>query len=114
MEIVGNGFLARHLRRLAARHTGTVALAAGVSWTSGTSDEDFAREAKLVREVIARCAATGQRLLFFSTASSGMYPAERGPGREDAPVVPGNPYTAHKLLLEQQVRSSGADHLVLR
>ncbi|MGW0965790.1 NAD-dependent epimerase/dehydratase family protein [Streptomyces sp. NPDC002516] len=114
MDIVGNGFLARNLRPLAARHPDTVALAAGVSWASGTSDADFAREAALLREVAKRCAAEGRRVLFFSTAATGMYGLAEGPGREDVPVTPCTPYGEHKLALEELLRDTGADHLVLR
>ncbi|MFD4772155.1 NAD-dependent epimerase/dehydratase family protein [Streptomyces niveus] len=114
MEIVGTGFLARCLRPLAGRHPGTVALAAGESRTSGASDADFAREAALLRDVAKRCAADGKRLLFFSTAATGMYGLAEGPGGEDTPVTPYTPYGAHKLALEEQLRDSGADHLILR
>ncbi|WP_353945693.1 NAD-dependent epimerase/dehydratase family protein [Streptomyces sp. HUAS MG91] len=114
MDIVGTGFLARNLRPLADRHPDTVALAAGVSWASGTSDADFAREAQLVGEVAKRCADEGRRLLFFSTAATGMYGLAEGPGREDVPVTPCTPYGAHKLALEELLRGTGADHVILR
>lgn len=114
MDIVGTGFLARSLRPLAGRHPGTVALAAGESRTSGASDADFAREAALLRDVAKQCAADGRRLLFFSTAATGMYGYAEGPGREDTPVTPYTPYGAHKLALEHQLRAAGVDHLILR
>jgi nucleoside-diphosphate-sugar epimerase len=114
MDIVGTGFLARSLRPLAGRHPGTVALAAGESRTSGASDVDYAREAALLRDVAKQCAATGQRLLFFSTAATGMYGLAEGSGREETPVNPATPYGAHKLALEEQLRDSGVDHLILR
>nr|AEM44230.1 4-keto reductase [uncultured bacterium] len=114
MEIVGHGFLAKNLRPVAHRHPDTVALAAGVSWASGTSDADFARESALLAEVADRCRATGRRLLFFSTAATGMYGAVDGPGREDSPITPCTPYGAHKLALERQLRDSGTPHLILR
>lgn len=60
-----------------------------------------------------RCAGSGERLLFFSTASTGMYGAA-GRGREDEPVVPGTPYGQHKRRLEQIIAESGVDHLVVR
>jgi len=114
MRIVGNGFLARHFQRLSQRHDGVVLLAAGVSWAADTSAVEFGREAALVREVARRCHADGSRLVFFSTASTGMYGAEGCRGREDEPVTPCTPYGMHKLGLERLVASSGADHLVLR
>lgn len=114
MDIVGSGFLASNLRPLTERHHDTVVLAAGVSWASGTSAADFQRESDLLRDVTARCRSTGRRLLFFSTAATGMYGAVRGPGREDSVVRPCTPYGAHKLAMERQLRASGADHLVLR
>ncbi|RGC65119.1 NAD dependent epimerase/dehydratase family protein [Micromonospora sp. MW-13] len=114
MDIIGRGFLAQNLRQVADRHPDTVVLAAGVSWAAGTSAADFARESALLDEAARRCRADGRRLLFFSTAASGMYGAVRGPGREDHTVLPCTPYGAHKLALEEQLRASGADHLVLR
>ncbi|MFB6889253.1 NAD-dependent epimerase/dehydratase family protein [Kitasatospora sp. NPDC056327] len=114
MDIVGNGFLARSLRPLAGRHPDVVALAAGVSWASGTSEADFAREATLLRDTAKQCLADGRRLLFFSTAATGMYGLAEGPGREDVPVTPCTAYGAHKLGLEELLRDSGADHLILR
>lgn len=114
MEIIGDGFLARSLRPIRHAHPGTVAVAAGVSGAGNTSRADYDREAALVHEVIRRCRATGRRLLFFSTASAGMYGATAGPGREDDPVTPCTPYGAHKLALEDAVRAGAADHLVLR
>ncbi|MGW2013528.1 NAD-dependent epimerase/dehydratase family protein [Streptomyces sp. NPDC001927] len=114
MHIVGNGFLARNLRALSARHPDTVVLAAGVSWAGGTARADFDREERLLSDVAADCRATGRRLLFFSTASTGVYGKVRGPGREDGPVTPCTPYGAHKLALEERLRDSGADHLILR
>ncbi|MFD1657795.1 NAD-dependent epimerase/dehydratase family protein [Streptomyces caeni] len=114
MDIVGTGFLARSLRPLAGRHPDTVALAAGESRTRGATDADFARETALLRDVAKQCAATGQRLLFFSTAATGMYGLAEGPGREDTPVTPYTPYGAHKLALEEQLRTFGVDHLILR
>ncbi|MFD9393520.1 NAD-dependent epimerase/dehydratase family protein [Streptomyces sp. NPDC060000] len=112
--VVGRGFLARHLAPVAERHADTVILAAGVSLASTTAPEEFAREAELLDETIDACRTLGRRLVFFSTASTGMYGTTAGPGREDMPVVPGTPYARHKLALERRLRASGADHLVLR
>lgn len=114
MDIVGNGFLARNLRPLAGRHPDTVALAAGVSWASGTREEDFARERALLADTARSCVATGRRLLFFSTSSAGLYGPLDGPAREDGPANPSTPYGAHKIAQEELLRASGADHLILR
>lgn len=112
--VVGRGFLARNLAPVAERHPETVILAAGVSLASTTAPEEFAREERLLEETIDACRASGRRLLFFSTASTGMYGTCDGPGREDDRVVPSTPYARHKLALEQRLRTCGADHLVLR
>lgn len=114
MEIVGTGFLARHLQPLADTHPDVVALAAGVSSAVSTSAADFAREQALLRRVARRCHATGRRLVFLSTSCTGMYGATDGPGREDVPVTPPTPYGAHKLALEEQLRAAGPGFLVLR
>jgi nucleoside-diphosphate-sugar epimerase len=113
MEIIGSGFLARHLRVLQERHPGTVAVAAGVSWTASTSDADFTRETDLVRDTALRCGRTGQTLLFFSTSSAAVYGASH-PGRESDPVAPRNPYGAHKLGLERLVAQCADRYLILR
>ncbi|MCX4238803.1 NAD-dependent epimerase/dehydratase family protein [Streptomyces ortus] len=112
--VVGRGFLAHSLAPVAERHPDTVILAAGVSLASTTAPELFAREAALLDDTIEACRAEGRRLLFFSTSSTGMYGGLAGPGREDDQVVPGTPYARHKLALEQRLRTSGADHLILR
>ncbi len=64
------------------------------------------------RHVAAAAAATGARLVFFSTdyvfdGSDGPYPPEATP----API---NVYGRHKLEAEQIVRDTVADHLVVR
>ena len=114
MEIVGTGFLARYLQPLSGTHRDVVVLAAGVSSAASNSAADFAREQALLGRVARRCRETGRQLVFFSTASTGMYGAANGAGREDAPVIPPTPYGAHKLALEEQLREAGTDFLVLR
>lgn len=114
MNIVGNGFLAKNLRSIAAKHEDTVVLAAGVSSAGGTSTAEFAREASLLDEVARDCVLTGRRLVFFSTAATGMYGLTTGPGREDEPVTPCTPYGLHKLALEERLRAGGTEYLVLR
>ncbi|WP_431683385.1 NAD-dependent epimerase/dehydratase family protein [Kitasatospora sp. KL5] len=114
MEIVGRGFLAGSLRPLAAAHPGTVVFAAGVSSGHSTSDAEFAREAELLYQVLARCERNGRRLVYFSTCASGMYGAGSRHSREDRPVFPNSPYGRHKLAMEGVLRASGVDTLVLR
>ncbi|MFF1920181.1 NAD-dependent epimerase/dehydratase family protein [Streptomyces sp. NPDC058221] len=113
MEIIGRGFLAGHLAPLAHEHADVVALAAGVSWASGTSLADFERERSLLRQVLERCRASCRTLIFFSTASAGVYGADR-PGREDDAVMARSAYGEHKLGMEGELRESGVDFLVLR
>jgi nucleoside-diphosphate-sugar epimerase len=115
VEIIGRGFIAQNLRVLADKHPHVVALASGVSQVDGVSTAEYQREAELVYETIKRCQRQGKTLLFFSTASAGMYDATRGcEGREDDPVYPGNSHGRNKLLLETVIRSSGVRFLVLR
>ncbi|MEU7040269.1 NAD-dependent epimerase/dehydratase family protein [Streptomyces varsoviensis] len=114
MEIIGHGFLAGHLAPIRHRHPGTTVLAAGVSCAADTAADQFRREAELVRETARRCRAEGRRLVFFSTASSGMYGGSGGAGREDDAVAPQTPYGAHKHSLEQEVAAGGTDHVILR
>ncbi|MEU0052661.1 NAD-dependent epimerase/dehydratase family protein [Streptomyces sp. NPDC006184] len=114
MEIIGDGFIARHLRPFAHRHPDTVVFAAGVSSAGSLSEDQFAREADLLYSVIRRCTADGRRLVYLSTSSAGMYGARGCRGREDEPVFPGSAYARHKLALEAVLAASRADHLVLR
>ncbi|SDH94128.1 NAD dependent epimerase/dehydratase family protein [Sinosporangium album] len=111
MEIIGSGFLARHLAPLGGVFPEVTALAAGVP-RQGLPDAAQARERALVEDVVARCRAEGRTLVFFSTAS--MYGSPGCRGREDEPVVPSTRYGEHKLGLETLIRGSGADHLILR
>jgi nucleoside-diphosphate-sugar epimerase len=114
MEIVGNGFLARHLRSIEGSRPGVLAIAAGVSAAGHTGEEGFSREARLLYDLIRRCALTGERLLFFSTASTGMYSVPGQPGTEDGPVFPATAYGRHKLALESVLAASAVDFLVVR
>ncbi|MFC5183716.1 NAD-dependent epimerase/dehydratase family protein [Actinomadura harenae] len=114
MEIVGDGFLARHLKSIEGDHPGVVVAAAGVSAAGHTSEAEFSREATLVYDLVHRCAESGERLLFFSTASTGMYSVPGEPGVEAGPVFPATPYGRHKLALESVLTASGIDHLILR
>jgi len=113
VDVIGRGFLAGHLARLHRSHPDVLAVAAGVSCASSTSVDDFGREGRLVYDAIGRARASGQRLLFFSTGSSGMY-GGGGTGREDDPVYPPTAYGRHKFGLESVIRSSGVRHLVVR
>lgn len=114
MEIVGRGFLAGHLRSIAAAHHRAVVVAAGVSAASDTSQDEFGREARLLYRIAARCAERGEQLVFFSTASTGMYSMSGRAGREAGPVFPATPYGRHKLALEAALNSSEVDYLILR
>ncbi|MCQ6556744.1 NAD-dependent epimerase/dehydratase family protein [Streptomyces sp. C10-9-1] len=111
MDIIGRGFIARHLWPLRDAHPGVTVLAAGVP-RQHLPDSEHEREAALVRETVARCRRRGELLLFFSTAS--MYGGPGCRGREDDPIVPATRYGRHKFALESVVRESGVGHLVLR
>ncbi|CAM5400584.1 hypothetical protein SXANM310S_05997 [Streptomyces xanthochromogenes] len=92
MEIVGRGFLAGHLAGIAGHHPDVVALAAGVSAAGDIPPEQYTRESKRLYEVLRYCEKNGKRLVFFSTASAGMYSVpDASPGREDGPVYPATP-----------------------
>ncbi|WP_030373427.1 NAD-dependent epimerase/dehydratase family protein [Streptomyces rimosus] len=114
MEIVGRGFIATNLATIANRHPDAVVLAAGVSSAVATSDAAFRRERELVEKTVERCGRERRRLVFFSTASSGMYGAPGCTGREDDPVTPRSPYAEHKWQLERLIQLSGTDYLVAR
>ncbi|WP_225102163.1 NAD(P)-dependent oxidoreductase [Streptomyces sp. CoH27] len=114
MDVIGNGFLAGHLSTIAQGHPGVVVAAAGVSAAQHTSAESFRRETALLNDLIRRCSRSGERLVFFSTASSGLYTQPGQPGTEDGPVRPTTPYGQHKYALEQELAVSEIDYLTLR
>ncbi|OLF17184.1 NAD-dependent epimerase/dehydratase family protein [Actinophytocola xanthii] len=115
MEVIGHGFLARHLvPHFGARHPHAVVIAAGVSSAGSTEGAAFDRESALVYDVLRRCRAEGRTAVFFSTASTGMYAGHDCPGTEHGPVFPRTPYGRHKLGLERVCALSGARWLVLR
>ncbi|MFD9718083.1 NAD-dependent epimerase/dehydratase family protein [Streptomyces sp. NPDC059076] len=111
MEIIGTGFLARHLKPLAGAHPRVTVLAAGVP-RHPLPDSEHRREERLVLDTLEHCRSRGQTLVFFSTVS--MYGSPDCRGREDDSVVAALPYGQHKLGLEKLVRDSGVPHLVLR
>ncbi|MGW1055661.1 NAD-dependent epimerase/dehydratase family protein [Streptomyces sp. NPDC001118] len=111
MDIIGNGFIARHLQPLSEAHEGVTVLAAGVP-RQLLPESETARERALVAETIRRCRRAGRMLVFFSTVS--MYGAPGCRGLEDEPVTPSTLYGEHKLGLEDMIRESGVRHLILR
>ncbi|WDM17624.1 NAD-dependent epimerase/dehydratase family protein [Streptomyces lavenduligriseus] len=111
---MGRGFLARYLASLGTRHPHVTALAAGVSTTGDAGQAAYQREAQLLYDVIGRCRRQDRTLLFFSTASAGMYGGSGCQGREDGPVYPQSPYGHHKLALESVIRLSGTRYLIIR
>ena len=66
MRIIGNGFLARHMRRLTATYPHATMLAAGVSSGLATREEGFRRDIDLVRRTIRDCQRRGQLIVYFS------------------------------------------------
>jgi NDP-hexose 4-ketoreductase len=115
MDIVGRGFLARHLfEAFSGRFPEVSAFAAGVSSTSVTAAEEFDREAALLYKLLRRCREQRRMLLFFSTASFAMYGSQQEPAAEDGPLFPPTTYGRHKLALESSIRSAGVPHLILR
>lgn len=114
MVIVGRGFIAKNLEPIAAEHDDVLLLAAGVSRTAANSEAEFVRERLLVEDSAQRCLREGRRLVFLSTASSGVYGGSRCTGRESEAVQPTSPYAAHKLALERILQDSGVEYLVLR
>jgi nucleoside-diphosphate-sugar epimerase len=116
MEVIGDGFLARHARRffLPHQHPDVTLIAAGVSSVVIREMSEFDREAEMVYGIIRRCAALGRTLIFLSTASAGMYGAEDSPGTEDGPIFPLTAYGRHKLGLETVCAASDARWLILR
>ncbi|NEE30032.1 sugar nucleotide-binding protein, partial [Streptomyces sp. SID7982] len=77
--------------------------------------EEFAREARLVHEVLRQCAPRRRTVLFFSSASFAVYGATGTLcTEEDHLVAPPSGYGRNKLALESAIRDSGAPHLILR
>ncbi|MFH9396324.1 NAD-dependent epimerase/dehydratase family protein [Streptomyces sp. NPDC017556] len=111
MEIIGNGFLARHLTPLSAGHPRATVLAAGVP-THPLPDAEHRRETRLVDDTIWHCLGRDRTLVFFSTAS--MYGGPGGPGDEDGPPTASTRYGQHKLDLERTIKASGVRYLILR
>jgi nucleoside-diphosphate-sugar epimerase len=56
----------------------------------------------------------GSRLVYLSTSTVGLYGRRGSLLTEDGPVVPCSPYGRHKRAMEDVVRASGVDHLILR
>ncbi|MEV0315494.1 NAD-dependent epimerase/dehydratase family protein [Nonomuraea fuscirosea] len=114
MEVVGDGMIARAFVNSGMRMD-VVVFAAGVSRSTTTEATEFAREADLLNEVIGDARAARRRLLYFSTASAHLYGNGDGsPRSEEDPVSPTTAYGRHKVAMEDMIRASGVDHLILR
>ncbi|ALG10908.1 NAD-dependent epimerase/dehydratase family protein [Kibdelosporangium phytohabitans] len=114
MEIVGRGFLATSLEPIAGSHPDAVLFVSGVSSAGEVSEAEFSREATMLYNTLHHCSRRGRKLVYFSTSSVGMYGLLSMQGREDGPVYPRTAYGRHKLAMEAVIRTSGADHLILR
>ena len=89
MIVVGNGLLGSHFRKVDAR-SDHVIFASGVSNSGSTSDDDFNREATLLRFWLKN----SYTLIYFSTCSI------------DDSFLSTTPYVTHKLAMEQLVLGS--------
>ncbi|MEU8735277.1 MULTISPECIES: hypothetical protein [Streptomyces] len=73
MQIIGRGFLARCLSQAFTDRFGEVtAIAAGVSSHSTVAPEEFAREARLVHEVLRECRQRHRTVLFYEQGPAGQ------------------------------------------
>ncbi|GAB3078303.1 NAD-dependent epimerase/dehydratase family protein [Nocardioides zeae] len=111
MKIIGTGFIATHLERIAHQHDDVVALAAGVSFPTNPV-ESYVRERSLVESVVEECLRDDRKLVFMSSAA--VYGRTDERGSEDEPPDPPTPYGHHKASLEALIRDSGVRHLSLR
>ncbi|QEV16171.1 NAD-dependent epimerase/dehydratase family protein [Streptomyces alboniger] len=116
MQIIGHGFLARHLSEaFTDKFPEVTAIAAGVSRHSGVAPAQFRREAELVREVLRECGNRNRTVLFFSSASFALYGSSGAPrAEEDHLVSPPSAYGRSKLALESTIRGSHVPYLILR
>ncbi|MFF4615612.1 NAD-dependent epimerase/dehydratase family protein [Nonomuraea jabiensis] len=115
MEVVGDGMIARAFVNSRMGIDDVVVFAAGVSRSTATEATEFHREADLLHEVMGAARAGRRRLLYFSTASAHLYGNGDGsPRSEEDPVHPTTAYGRHKVAMENAIRTSGVDHLILR
>ncbi|MDX3103788.1 NAD-dependent epimerase/dehydratase family protein [Nonomuraea angiospora] len=115
MEVVGDGMIARAFVNSRMRMDDVVVFAAGVSRSTTTEAAEFHREADLLHKAISDARAARRRLLYFSTASAHLYGNGDGsPRSEEDPVRPTSAYGRHKAAMEERIRTSGVDHLILR
>lgn len=113
MQIIGKGFVAQNFLPLRGRHRHALLFASGASGAGADDEAGFDREARLLRGALRECARSGRQLVYFSTASGGLY-GRQPAGREDGPVHPRSPYGRHKLAMEELIAASGAAYLILR
>lgn len=111
MIIIGNGFLARNLRRLADRYPDVVLLASGVAGLNPTEAE-YRRERDIVDHALDLARGQNATLVFLSSAA--VYGGEGCTGSEHFPPDPPTAYGRHKLGLEHRIASSVVPHLLLR
>ncbi len=97
--VIGSGMIAQRFRDYRERDN-VVIFASGVSNSKETRPEPYARERQLVEETLAQA---GERLfVYFSTGSI------------NDPTEQGSAYVAHKLAIEELIKSRAANYLLVR
>lgn len=113
MLVLGNGFLARHVRSIVNAPSGVCVLAAGVSKSVGLQPQDENRERVMIQGVSEKCARSGDLLVYFSSIGP-LGPDDGSPRTESETAAPSSRYGVHKMLMEQLVRETSRRYLILR
>ena len=96
--IIGNGLIASLFKNQDTKDV--VFFASGVSNSSETKPEEFLREENLIKKTIEE--HPGNLFIYFSTCS--IYDSSKT----------GSDYVLHKLKMEQIIKNSAPDYLILR
>jgi nucleoside-diphosphate-sugar epimerase len=98
--IIGNGMVAGAFRNFSGWDD-DILFASGVSNSAEKDSRAFQKEVELVRESLALVSA-GQSFVYFSTTSI------------FDPAKSGSSYIIHKLFIEDMIKSSGVNYLIVR
>jgi NDP-hexose 4-ketoreductase len=113
MEIIGNGMIARGLRRYSADINDAVVFASGVSDSTLKDQQEYERECQMLEQVIGDCRQGDKTLVYFSSGGT-VYGKRDDERKEDALLFPETMYGQHKARCESVISSSGVRYLIAR
>jgi len=112
-KIIGYGFIAQGLNKLAKETRGSVIFASGVSNSLCDNQIEYDRECNLLYNQIRYCKNNNLKLVYFSSAGT-IYEKSNEDKDEHSPLFPSTLYGKNKVFFESVIIHSGVEYLIIR